>query len=551
MNCDQYREWMSAEIDGMLDEKQARLLQQHLADCPACRQAKADLEKTVALIRALPEMAAPQNLPDAVRQRIAAKPKIHWPVLRILTMPLTRVTLAAALLMIVVIYGYRPMTSVTRDAESAKAEKEQVVVDKAKEYAQAKVVENAPAPAAEKVSGPEPAKRSESSSVATAPSASLKAKAAPRAVETDKAPAPDNFKDMKSNTGEGGPERAAPRDVPPMEKKAVRSKDADRMLAADSTHGGGPARNDYAIGVAGGAPWLQEKTVAAARSKDADSVSAADGLKSASEPGMAGTENQPMKLAAQGQAEAREAKIQPAEYKQRQQSLEKDLEPKRDIAKRAEEKSVMASPASEIAIQSKAKDGGQAGQSAAAPAALSVASASPPAAPRGSIAKEMQVARAEKSVASGRRAEASAAERKPGAGLVVVTANPAAVMRLLEPYRSQPPGKAMGGQQDGLAESGAARRTDEKKSGEQDRVIADRLQAAEQEGQAGETLTTVWVPAREYAGLLEKIRELGEITENGRQAGKARGTAAGVLADADQSAESIAIQVRIIRAGRE
>ena len=107
MNCNQYQEWVSAEIDGMLDERQTRLLWEHLAECPACRQAKADLERTITLIRELPKMTPPQDLLDSIHQRIAREPKTRRIAWRILALPQTRVALAAALLMIAVIYGSR------------------------------------------------------------------------------------------------------------------------------------------------------------------------------------------------------------------------------------------------------------------------------------------------------------------------------------------------------------------------------------------------------------------------------------------------------------
>jgi hypothetical protein len=99
----------------MLEERQARLLREHLAVCPACRQVQTDLEKTIALIRALPKVEPPPYLLAGVRRRLAAEPKPGPLIWRILLQPQAQVLMAAAVLMIVVIRGYQPLTLATRD----------------------------------------------------------------------------------------------------------------------------------------------------------------------------------------------------------------------------------------------------------------------------------------------------------------------------------------------------------------------------------------------------------------------------------------------------
>lgn len=47
-------EQLSASLDGQLSEREARLVEAHLADCSACQRELAELRQTVALLQAIP-----------------------------------------------------------------------------------------------------------------------------------------------------------------------------------------------------------------------------------------------------------------------------------------------------------------------------------------------------------------------------------------------------------------------------------------------------------------------------------------------------------------
>jgi len=70
--CRPFQEQLSAQIDGELPPDQEARLQEHLAQCPACRQAQADLARTVARIRSLEPVDPPPWLAERILARVAA-----------------------------------------------------------------------------------------------------------------------------------------------------------------------------------------------------------------------------------------------------------------------------------------------------------------------------------------------------------------------------------------------------------------------------------------------------------------------------------------------
>lgn len=72
MACKQIRTKLSDYIDGALPLTEKTRVEAHLADCPACREALADLEATVELLQAAPKVNAPDNFLEQVNAQIDA-----------------------------------------------------------------------------------------------------------------------------------------------------------------------------------------------------------------------------------------------------------------------------------------------------------------------------------------------------------------------------------------------------------------------------------------------------------------------------------------------
>lgn len=71
MACNEWAERVSAYIDDELSAADHDAVEAHLAACPECAKAAADLRKVSSLIRALPRVAAPADLVGAVRATVA------------------------------------------------------------------------------------------------------------------------------------------------------------------------------------------------------------------------------------------------------------------------------------------------------------------------------------------------------------------------------------------------------------------------------------------------------------------------------------------------
>lgn len=76
MNCDKYLELLSARLDGELSEPEERELEAHLASCPACRAASAQLAALRPAFSELEDLPAPEGLTKDVMDRIREKNKI-------------------------------------------------------------------------------------------------------------------------------------------------------------------------------------------------------------------------------------------------------------------------------------------------------------------------------------------------------------------------------------------------------------------------------------------------------------------------------------------
>ena len=103
MKCEETAELMSEHLDGRLDQDQERLLQEHLAGCPQCREDFAALKETVELVRSIPAVEPPSDLLADVRRRLETrKRRTLW---YFLNTPQARVALAASVALVVGVYS--------------------------------------------------------------------------------------------------------------------------------------------------------------------------------------------------------------------------------------------------------------------------------------------------------------------------------------------------------------------------------------------------------------------------------------------------------------
>ncbi|KNZ70383.1 putative transmembrane anti-sigma factor [Thermincola ferriacetica] len=75
MECKDFRDLLSAYIDDVLDPSDKETVAQHLALCAGCRQELADLQKAVAVIKSLGEIAPPEHFREQLKVRLQAVQK--------------------------------------------------------------------------------------------------------------------------------------------------------------------------------------------------------------------------------------------------------------------------------------------------------------------------------------------------------------------------------------------------------------------------------------------------------------------------------------------
>ena len=105
MECDRYMELLSARLDGALTEEEERKLEEHLAACPDCRAAGAQLAALQSAFAEWEDIPAPEGFTQGVMDRIRAEePKKVIPLFK---RPQFRALagLAACLVVAVGLYG--------------------------------------------------------------------------------------------------------------------------------------------------------------------------------------------------------------------------------------------------------------------------------------------------------------------------------------------------------------------------------------------------------------------------------------------------------------
>ncbi len=75
-DCRQARRWLSVHRDGELSARRSERLARHLAGCPACRQAAAELEALTVRLAALPAAEPRAGFAGRVLARLPAQPRL-------------------------------------------------------------------------------------------------------------------------------------------------------------------------------------------------------------------------------------------------------------------------------------------------------------------------------------------------------------------------------------------------------------------------------------------------------------------------------------------
>lgn len=78
VDCDRYLELLSARLDGALTDSEQRELEAHLASCPECRAAGAQLETLQSSFAELEDIPAPEGFTQSMMGRVRAEetPKV-------------------------------------------------------------------------------------------------------------------------------------------------------------------------------------------------------------------------------------------------------------------------------------------------------------------------------------------------------------------------------------------------------------------------------------------------------------------------------------------
>ena len=96
--CDQYSEWMSLALDGLLDSTQMRQLHQHLEECPTCQLQWEAMNELSRLFYAAPMLAPAPGFAARFQARLAYREErrhqaIIWALLTVGVITLTLLAL--------------------------------------------------------------------------------------------------------------------------------------------------------------------------------------------------------------------------------------------------------------------------------------------------------------------------------------------------------------------------------------------------------------------------------------------------------------------------
>lgn len=79
MICQEALEWISQDVDGLVEEAVSERLRQHLAECASCRKVRQDFQTNRVLMRSLSPMEVPEGAWGRLLQKIVSQPPQEAP----------------------------------------------------------------------------------------------------------------------------------------------------------------------------------------------------------------------------------------------------------------------------------------------------------------------------------------------------------------------------------------------------------------------------------------------------------------------------------------
>jgi len=118
---DEIRNRLPAYCGGDLDAAEQRLVEVHLADCPACRAELADLQTVIGLVRSTPEVEPPPWMTARIMARVREQQAVRQNWLQRLFLPLRlKLPLEAIALLLVCVSGYYLTRTVETDLQQTR-----------------------------------------------------------------------------------------------------------------------------------------------------------------------------------------------------------------------------------------------------------------------------------------------------------------------------------------------------------------------------------------------------------------------------------------------
>jgi hypothetical protein len=133
MNCNNIQEKLAAYLEGITSSEEKAIIDEHLKSCQRCREALADLEKTLEYTQRLEEMEVPQWLTQKVMARVKAEAEPKKGIFQKLFYPLhiklPVEAVATVLIAIAAIYIFKAIQADVKFAKAPLEEKPRILLE--------------------------------------------------------------------------------------------------------------------------------------------------------------------------------------------------------------------------------------------------------------------------------------------------------------------------------------------------------------------------------------------------------------------------------------
>lgn len=249
MNCENVKELLNAYIDDLLEGREKKAVDDHIASCPVCRKELDELKKAVGMVRGLDRVVPPPWFSEQVMKNIKKESVKNRGILRRLFYPLhvklPVEALATVVIAVLAVYLYRaanPEIKPLMYAEQAKAPAQTMQMPAPKGYAAADEAGKSASTTDGNAAAGKKEERSQTDREAKAPSAAPEAMGSAEPEKKQTLPAAE----MKGK-GEARPDLEKPAPKPMAKSKALAASEAS-----------GPKANEE-MKDAGYDPLLQER----------------------------------------------------------------------------------------------------------------------------------------------------------------------------------------------------------------------------------------------------------------------------------------------------